>query len=200
MITRALREAPELVEDDGRRKLRGYIAKFNAESYELWDDRIVEGEPFVEIIRPGAFDGVLGEDIRALFNHDKSLVLGRTTNGTLRLKTDDVGLFFEVDLDDTTVAQDAWKMVKRRDIDGCSFCFDLDEDMGHEVIYRANQVTLHEITQFTKIIEVSPAVTFPAYEQTESYARNRDRAQEKKLRLARSRAIRQRALWSIEQD
>ncbi|MGX8895013.1 HK97 family phage prohead protease, partial [Enterobacter cloacae] len=37
---------------------------------------------FREIINPGAFDDVLNDDVRGLFNHDPNYILGRTTAGT----------------------------------------------------------------------------------------------------------------------
>ena len=55
--------------------IEGYFAVFNSE-YPLWDD-------VSEIIKPGAFTNSISGDIRALINHDTSLVLGRTKSGTL---------------------------------------------------------------------------------------------------------------------
>ena len=44
---------------------------------------------FREIIRPGAFDDVLGDDVRALFNHDPNFILGRSAAGALNLSVDE---------------------------------------------------------------------------------------------------------------
>lgn len=44
-----------------------------------------------EFVDPHAFDDTLGDDIRALINHDTRLVLGRTIVNSLRLRTDAPG-------------------------------------------------------------------------------------------------------------
>ncbi|PEP81913.1 HK97 family phage prohead protease, partial [Bacillus toyonensis] len=72
----------------------------------------------------GAFaDSLHHDDIRALWSHDTSKVLGRTKNNTLRLEEDDKGLRFELDLPRTTVGNDTYESVKRGDIAGVSFGF-----------------------------------------------------------------------------
>ena len=70
---------------DGNLYIEGYFATFTGE-YRMWDKAI-------ERIDRGAFDGTLGDDIRALVNHDTTIVLGRTTAGTLTLRVDDLGLW-----------------------------------------------------------------------------------------------------------
>lgn len=81
-------------------------------------------EGYAEVIAPGAFDAVLADpatDVRALFNHDMGHVLGRQSAGTLTLRSDNVGLRFELDLPRTTYAADLKEMVRRGDITGASF-------------------------------------------------------------------------------
>ena len=56
-------------------RIIGYGSVFNSRSEPLWG--------FREIIKPGAFDDVLGDDIRGLFNHDPNFILGRSASGTL---------------------------------------------------------------------------------------------------------------------
>lgn len=65
--------------------LEGYFAVFNG-VYELWPGA-------TESIAPGAFDDSVGDDVRALFNHNTDLVLGRTSAGTLELRQDAHGLW-----------------------------------------------------------------------------------------------------------
>ena len=65
--------------------IEGYFAVFNS-NYEMW-------EGASESIAPGAFDSSLAGDIRALTNHDTTLVLGRTKANTLELKSDSHGLW-----------------------------------------------------------------------------------------------------------
>ena len=65
--------------------IEGYFAVFGRET-ELWPGAFEE-------IAPGAFDETLNNDIRALINHDTTLVLGRNKANTLELKTDNYGLW-----------------------------------------------------------------------------------------------------------
>lgn len=64
-------------------RILGYGSVFNSRSEPLWG--------FREIIKPGAFDDVLNDDVRGLFNHDPNFILGRSAAGTLSLSVDDRG-------------------------------------------------------------------------------------------------------------
>lgn len=117
-----------------------------------------------ERIAPGAFDAVLADpatDVRALVNHDPHLLLGRQSAGTLRLGTDDRGLWFEVDLPDTTYARDLRELVLRGDMTGASFGF-IAGDERFERASNGRQIRVH--TRFAALLDVSP-VTFPAYDR-----------------------------------
>ena len=84
-----------------------------------------------ETILPGAFSEVLGDDVRALFNHDPNLVLGRTPR-TLRLAEDNVGLRYEIELPETQYGIDLYKSIQRGDIDQSSFAFYVGEQSWDE--------------------------------------------------------------------
>ena len=71
--------------EDGNLYIEGYFAVFGSE-YRMWENAI-------ETIDEGAFDNTLNDDIRALANHDTTLVLGRTAVGTLALRVDKIGLW-----------------------------------------------------------------------------------------------------------
>src|SRR5579862_7270786 len=91
------------------RKLKGHAAVFstftNMGSYD-------------EQIAPGAFtDALRKSDIRCLWNHNADYVLGRTKSGTLRVSEDEIGLAFECNLADTTLARDLITSVERGDVD-----------------------------------------------------------------------------------
>ena len=131
----------------------GYIARFNSLSDDLGG--------FIEMIRPGAFAKTIQEsDIRALWQHNPEMVLGRTKNGTLKLREDDVGLLAEITPPDTTWARDAVASIRRGDVDQASFGFDVVRDEWNWE-NRPNIRTLVEV----KLFDVSP-VTFPAYPAT----------------------------------
>jgi len=150
--------------DDGVKRISGYAAVFNKWSEDLgW---------FREKIAPGAFaDALEKSDTVALFNHDSNLVLGRTSNGTLRLKEDEVGLHMEVDLPDTQAANDLYKLVERGDIKQQSFGFIVEEN---EWRYGKNgELDERTITRVSDLFDVSP-VTYPAYPDTSVAKRSFD--------------------------
>jgi len=127
-------------------KLEGYAAVFNAAA-DL-------GE-FVETVRPGAFTRALaerGENILALYDHERRSVLGRTGAGTLNLREDAKGLAFTLALPDTTLGRDLAVLVQRGDVSGCSFafrCYDYGDawEIRNGTMYRElRSVELSEIT------------------------------------------------------
>jgi HK97 family phage prohead protease len=142
-------EAPDSVEQVVT--IRGYAAKYNVLSELMWD--------FRETILPGAFDGRLEDDVRALFNHDPNLILGRSIAGTLRLTLDDVGLFYEVDLPDTDTAEALACAIDRGDVTQSSFAFTVEEAAWIE---NEDGTWLREIRKISQLFDVSP-VTYPAY-------------------------------------
>lgn len=151
--------------EDGTRTLNGYAVKWEMKSHTMgWFTR------FREQFKKGAFTESLNkEDQRALWSHDTSKVLGRTKNGTLRLYEDDIGLRFELDLADTTLGEDAYKTIKRGDVDGVSFGFRMKKEEWDES--DPDNIT-RTITQ-ADLFEISP-VGFPAYPDSQVSARSED--------------------------
>lgn len=148
--------------EDGKLYIEGYFAVYNSR-YDLWDDAY-------ETIAPGAFDGETEGDIRALTNHDTTLVLGRTTANTLVLRTDEKGLWGSIIINEND--QDAvnlYERVKRGDVSQCSFGFDILEQ---DVLHQEGEPTVWTIRK-VKLYEVS-VVTFPAYTDTSVEARRKD--------------------------
>lgn len=148
--------------------------------------RVKEGH--WETLARGAFDEALtgNPDVKALFNHDPSQVLGSTRGGTLRLEADQDGLGFEVDLPDTPDGAKVRTLVNRGDISGMSFGF----VPGADTWSRApdgRQLRTH--TSVKLLLDVSP-VAYPAYEGTEVYLRAADFSAP---RFARSQLVRLRA-------
>ena len=146
-------------EEDGRLYIDGYFAVFNSQ-YWLWSTAF-------ETIDAGAFDLVADSDIRALTNHDTTLVLGRTTVGTLQLRVDEKGLFGTILINEKD--QDAvnlYERVKRGDVSQCSFGFDILEESTE---YRDDGITVFHLKR-VKLWEVS-VCTFPAYGDTGVKAR-----------------------------
>lgn len=149
-------------DDSGAPIIEGYFAVFNS-NYELW-------EGATESIAPGAFDSSLSGDIRALINHETTLVIGRTTNGTLELKVDSRGLWGRIKINPKD--QDAMNLharVERGDVSQCSFGFFIRAEETEMLPNGDIHWTLTDVELF----EVS-CCTFPAYEETSISARKRD--------------------------
>ena len=135
--------------------IRGYAAIYNSDSEWMGG--------FYEQIERGAFDSVLDNDVRAYFNHDENLLLGRVSSGTLRISTDKRGLFYEVDLPNTTYANDLTELMKRGDINQSSFAFLIEKDRWEQ----RDGTTYRIIEKVSRLLDVSP-VSQPAYPDSTS--------------------------------
>jgi uncharacterized protein len=144
------------------RTIVGHGAVFNSLSLPI-------GGNFREKIRRGAFARSLQSgDVRALFNHDPNLVLGRSKAGvgTLHLEEDSHGLAFSLEAPSTTTGNDVLESIRRRDITGCSIGFQTREDVWSE------HHTIRELLD-VELLDVS-LVTYPAYPQTDCAIRSDD--------------------------
>ena len=159
--TRSLSQRFESREDgDGGLYIEGYFAVFDS-PYELW-------EGAVEVIKPGAFTGCLSQDVRALINHDTTLVVGRTKAGTLVLKQDSRGLWGSIKINrDDSDAMNLYARVQRGDVDQCSFGFEIKRETFVDL---GGGSCRWEIEEVDPLYEVS-VCTFPAYEETAVSAR-----------------------------
>jgi HK97 family phage prohead protease len=145
-------------------QIEGHAAIFNDLSQDLGG--------FYERVMPGAFSDDLktNPDVRALFNHDPNIVLGRTTSRTLRLSEDAKGLAYVVDMPDTQHARDLTTSIERGDISHCSFGFYVTSQKWSQEPDPADPTgksqrlvrELHKVATF----DVSP-VTYPAYTGTD---------------------------------
>lgn len=144
--------------EDGVQRLSGYPAVFNRLSVPLFG--------FREIIRPGAFTKSLkNPDVRALWNHDTRLVLGRVKNQTLTLFEDEKGLGFSNIVPNTSWARDTVETIRRGDVDQMSFAFRVRKGGDRWTKpHGEDKDALRELLD-VELFEVSP-VTFPAYPQT----------------------------------
>jgi len=150
----------EDVEHNGN-VIRGYAAIYNSDSEWMGG--------FYEQIERGAFDDVLSDDVRAYFNHDENLLLGRVSSGTLRIGADERGLYYEVDLPNTTYANDLVELMKRGDVNQSSFAFLIGQDRWEQ---RGGK-TYRIIEKVSRLLDVSP-VAQPAYPDATSELKTRD--------------------------
>lgn len=158
-------------DDENNPHLDGYFAVFNS-TYDI-------APGMSESIAPGAFDGAAAEDIRALTNHDTTLVLGRTVAGTLTIRQDERGLWGDITINPKdSDAMNTYSRVQRRDVSQCSIGFEIVDE---EAEYRDDGST-HWTIRKVKLWEVS-VCTFPAYAKTNVQARAADRDQLKRRSL-----------------
>ena len=150
-------------EDGENLSIEGYFAVFDS-NYEI-------APGMSESIAQGAFSRTISGDIRALINHDTTLVLGRTKANTLLLREDAHGLWGHIDINPNDGdAMNLYERVKRGDVDQCSFGFDIrseDTDINEDgsVHWTIKDVDLYEVS----------CCTFPAYETTNISARTAQR-------------------------
>ena len=160
--------------------LEGYFAVYG-DIYNVWDGA-------TESIAPGAFEESIHGDVRALYNHDDNLILGRTSAGTLELKDDSHGLWGRIKLNrNDTDAMNAYERIKRGDVTGCSFGFNIESE---ETDYREDGTVHWTITKVNPLYEISPCV-FPAYGATSVSARGKelDDMRKRKLELRKQEIL-----------
>lgn len=173
------------------KQIRTVMTEFNTRGEDDDQDLFIEGRfiPYgqetelwpgaFEEIAPTACDETLGEDIRALTNHNTTLVLGRNTTGTLKLENRANGLWSEIKINrDDTDAMNTYARVKRGDVNQCSFGFNILEELTD---WREDGTVKWTITKI-RLFEVS-VCTFPAYEQTSIQARKAEVEQHKKRQM-----------------
>lgn len=153
-----------LAEEGEGPKIQGYAAVFNKRSEVLGD--------FVEQIEPGFFAPALRHDVRALWNHNTDLVLGRTKNKTLTLEEDERGLRVVIDPPDTQWGRDAMELIRRGDVNQMSFGFSVKPggDEWSAEGKKGLRVRTLKAGGCRALYDVSP-VTFPAYPQTSAQVR-----------------------------
>lgn len=143
--------------------IEGYFAVFNS-IYEI-------APGMSESVKPGAFSRTLAGDIRALTNHDTTLVLGRTKAHTLELREDEHGLWGKITINpNDRDAMNLYERVKRGDVDQCSFGFEI---VNEETDFR-DDGSMHWTITDVNLFEVS-ACTFPAYAETNISARSMEK-------------------------
>ena len=194
-------------------KLEHRSFNFDVRAEENEQGHILTGRPIVynsrtnmywydEIIESGALDNADLTDVRFLVNHDvKRIPLARSRrnngNSTMKMSVDMYGLnldFVNLDTENNSEARALYSAVERGDISGMSFMFSVDGDRWEDL--DSDHPTRY-ITKISSVVEVS-AVTFPAYDATEIYARSTEELESTRLILDRARAQRGAAVDTAE--
>lgn len=135
----------------------GYAAVFQSPSRDLGG--------FIETIHPRAFDDVLktNPDVVGVFNHDKNMLLARSSNGSLRLKVDPYGLRYEMMPPKTKTAEEVVALVSEGYVTGSSFAFAVSRSGGDSWSTDERGIRRREIREISLLDDVGPVVR-PAYE------------------------------------
>ena len=181
---------------------RSYNFEIRAEDTD--EEKVITGRPIVynsrtdlgyfdEVIESGALNGTNLSDVRFLVNHDRSMIpLARSRrnngNSTMKLSVDMQGMnidFIKLDTENNTTARALYSAVERGDITGMSFMFSVDDEEWENL--ESEHPTRH-IKKIGSVVEIS-AVTFPAYEATEIYARNKEALDNARSALENARQL-----------
>lgn len=166
---------------------RSYMFEVRAESGEgrniitgrpiVYDSKTDIGGWFAEVIDRGALDKTDLTDVRLLVNHDtRKIPLARSRrnngNSTMQLSVNDFGMDIRamLDIENNPEAAALYSAVARGDISGMSFLFSVDSERWDNL--ESDYPTRH-IISIGSVVEVS-AVTFPAYDTTEIFARSKE--------------------------
>jgi HK97 family phage prohead protease len=141
-------------EKEGKKYVEGLIP-YNSKSVPMWGT--------TEIIDRTAFNKTLADnsEVRAMWNHNDSHILGNTKSNTLVLENTDTGLICRCELPNTSYANDLYEIIERGDVKTMSFGFN---PIKWEDSENGKLRTLKEV----QLLEVSYGVTFPAYPETTS--------------------------------
>lgn len=160
------------------RTIEGYALKFGVRSVLLHD----WWNPYYEILEPGCVTREMLDkcNIPLTMFHDRELVIARSKNGkgTLNYTVDGLGTKFNADVARTSDGDKALELVRRGDLDGCSFVYSTDEMDPEAVTYEAsgekdadgNDILLRHVWRIDNIRDFTLTGN-AAYEQTECVAR-----------------------------
>lgn len=144
--------------EDGTAIITGHAAVFGQLSEDLGG--------FREQIAAGAFtESLQKDDIRAVWNHNDDIVLGRNRSKTLELAEDARGLAIRIFPPDTQTVRDlVLAPIERGDVSQMSFAFSVRP--GGQDWAKNDDGQVIRTLKNLRTYEVSP-VTFPAYPQTD---------------------------------
>ena len=157
----------------------------------IYDSMTSIGDWYYEVIERGAFDRTDFDDVLLCVNHEtRKIPLARSrrnnVNSTMRIKTDNVGLYFEadIDIDNNQEARQLYSSIQRGDMAGMSFIFNVEEESWENM---DKDMPTRRVKSIKKVYEVC-AASFPAYESTDINARDKSALDNAKLALDNARS------------
>lgn len=156
-------------ENEGRR-ISGKAISFDTESNDIG---------FIEILHRGCISQELidSSNIVFLYNHDYNQVIARANKGkgTLNIDLRDDGVYFDLEVPNTTMGNDLLENIRLGNITQCSFGFRYANEEGAYKDEKIGDVWYRNVYKIGELFDLS-AVTYPAYDDTYVNARMQERS------------------------
>lgn len=160
----------ELRSENEGRHISGKAISFDTESNDIG---------FIEILHRGCItqDLIDSSNIVFLYNHDYNQVIARANKGkgTLNIDLRDDGVYFDLDVPQTTMGNDLLENIRLGNITQCSFGFRYANEEGAYKDEKINDVWYRNVYKIGELFDLS-AVTYPAYDDTYVNARMQERS------------------------
>ena len=160
----------ELRSENGGRRISGKAISFDTQSNDIG---------FIEILHRGCISQELidSSNIVFLYNHDYNQVIARANKGkgTLNIDLRDDGVYFYLEVPNTTMGNDLLENIRLGNITQCSFGFSYANEEGAYKDEKIDDVWYRNVYKIGKLYDLS-AVTYPAYDDTYVNARMQERS------------------------
>ena len=160
----------ELRSENEGRHISGKAISFDTQSNDIG---------FIEILHRGCISQELidSSNIVFLYNHDYNQVIARANKGkgTLNIDLRDDGVYFDLEVPNTTMGNDLLENIRLGNITQCSFGFSYANEEGAYKDEKIGDVWYRNVYKIGKLYDLS-AVTYPAYDDTYVNARMQERS------------------------
>lgn len=160
----------ELRSENEGRHISGKAISFDTQSNDIG---------FIEILHRGCISQELidSSNIVFLYNHDYNQVIARANKGkgTLNIDLRDDGVYFDLDVPNTTMGNDLLENIRLGNITQCSFGFNYANEEGAYKDEKIGDVWYRNVYKIGELYDLS-AVTYPAYDDTYVNARMQERS------------------------
>lgn len=160
----------ELRSENEGRHISGKAISFDTQSNDIG---------FIEILHRGCISQELidSSNIVFLYNHDYNQVIARANKGkgTLNIDLRDDGVYFDLDVPNTTMGNDLLENIRLGNITQCSFGFRYANEEGAYKDEKIDDVWYRNVYKIGELFDLS-AVTYPAYDDTYVNARMQERS------------------------